>query len=214
MAAVKKERVVIGLSGGVDSSAAAALLVEAGYDVVGITLKLWAHGRWLPGTGVDRREQAVADARAVCQRLGIPHYTLDESAEFERCVVQYFADEYKAGRTPNPCARCNLHLKFGRLLQQAEKLGAQWVATGHHARREQSPESRSALRVSDLSAAGCGTPLGVPQIVAVAIPRPRVRESDPRLGCETPLAFSSVKSSVDLAGVFNVFGIVCRVATT
>jgi len=145
VAAVKKERVVIGLSGGVDSSAAAALLVEAGYDVVGITLKLWAHGRWLPGTGVDRREQAVADARAVCQRLGIPHYTLDESAEFERCVVQYFADEYKAGRTPNPCARCNLHLKFGRLLQQAEKLGAQWVATGHYARREQSPDGARLL---------------------------------------------------------------------
>jgi len=131
-----KTRVVCGMSGGVDSSATAALLLEQGYDVVGITLKLW------PQDCVSRAEdkccgpQAVSDARAVCHKLGIPYYLIDEAAEFQKHVIQYFADEYKAGRTPNPCVMCNQNLKFGRLIDRADQLGAEFIATGHFARIE------------------------------------------------------------------------------
>jgi len=124
------------MSGGVDSSATAALLLEQGYEVVGITLKLW------PQDCVNRAEdkccgpQAVTDARAVCHQLDIPYYLIDESAEFQKHVIQYFADEYKAGRTPNPCVMCNQNLKFGRLLDRADQLGAEFIATGHFARVE------------------------------------------------------------------------------
>jgi tRNA-uridine 2-sulfurtransferase len=142
-----KQRVVVGMSGGVDSSAAAALLLRQGYEVVGITLKLW------PQDCVARAEdkccgpQAVMDARAVCDKLGIPYYLIDEAAEFKERVIRYFGDEYKAGRTPNPCVMCNQHLKFGRLLDRANQLGAQWVATGHFARVELDAEgSRTLLK--------------------------------------------------------------------
>ncbi len=124
------------MSGGVDSSATAALLLEQGYDVVGITLKLW------PQDCVSRAEdkccgpQAVTDARAVCHKLGVPYYLIDEAAEFQKHVIKYFADEYKAGRTPNPCVMCNQNLKFGRLIERADQLGAQFIATGHFARIE------------------------------------------------------------------------------
>jgi tRNA-specific 2-thiouridylase len=132
----KKQRVVCGMSGGVDSSATAALLIEQGYDVIGITLKLW------PQDCVNRAEdkccgpQAVTDARSVCHKLDVPYYLVDESADFQKHVIQYFADEYKAGRTPNPCVMCNQNLKFGRLIDRAEQLGADFIATGHFARVE------------------------------------------------------------------------------
>jgi tRNA-specific 2-thiouridylase len=134
--ASKRQRVVCGMSGGVDSSATAALLLEQGYDVIGITLKLW------PQDCVNRAEdkccgpQAVTDARAVCHKLDIPYYLIDESADFQKHVIQYFADEYKAGRTPNPCVMCNQNLKFGRLIDRADQLGADFIATGHFARVE------------------------------------------------------------------------------
>jgi tRNA-specific 2-thiouridylase len=132
----KRQRVVCGMSGGVDSSATAALLLEQGYDVIGITLKLW------PQDCVNRAEdkccgpQAVTDARSVCDKLDIPYYLIDEAAEFQKHVIQYFADEYKAGRTPNPCVMCNQNLKFGRLIDRADQLGADFIATGHFARIE------------------------------------------------------------------------------
>jgi tRNA-specific 2-thiouridylase len=137
----KKPRVVVGMSGGVDSSAAAALLLEQGYDVVGITLKLW------PQDCVNRAEdkccgpQAVTDARAVSHKLNIPYYLVDEAAEFQQQVIHYFAEEYKAGRTPNPCVMCNEKLKFGTLISRAKKLGAEFVATGHFARTERCRET-------------------------------------------------------------------------
>src|SRR5580704_17207815 len=128
------------MSGGVDSSATAALLLEQGYEVIGITHKLW------PQDCVSRAEdkccgpQAVMDARAVCHKLGIPYYLVDESADFQKFVIQYFADEYKAGRTPNPCVMCNQNLKFGRLIDRADQLGADYIATGHFARIEKSTD--------------------------------------------------------------------------
>jgi len=133
------------MSGGVDSSATAALLLEQGYDVVGITLKLW------PQDCVSRAEdkccgpQAVSDARSVCNKLGVPYYLIDEAAEFQKHVIQYFADEYKAGRTPNPCVMCNQNLKFGRLIDRADQLGAQYIATGHFARVEKTVGQASIL---------------------------------------------------------------------
>jgi len=138
----KRQRVVCGMSGGVDSSATAALLLEQGFDVVGITLKLW------PQDCVNRAEdkccgpQAVTDARSVCDKLGVPYYLIDEAAEFQKHVIQYFADEYKAGRTPNPCVMCNQNLKFGRLIDRADQLGADYIATGHFARVERAGSSR------------------------------------------------------------------------
>ncbi len=134
------------MSGGVDSSAAAALLLEQGYDVVGITLKLW------PQDCVSRAEdkccgpQAVTDARSVCHKLGIPYYLIDEADAFQKQVIQYFADEYKAGRTPNPCVMCNQKLKFGALLDRATQLGGDYIATGHFARVETREDGRVLLK--------------------------------------------------------------------
>jgi tRNA-specific 2-thiouridylase len=143
----KRQRVVCGMSGGVDSSATAALLLEQGYEVIGITLKLW------PQDCVNRAEdkccgpQAVTDARSVCDKLDIPYYLIDEAAEFQKHVIQYFADEYKAGRTPNPCVMCNQNLKFGRLIDRADQLGADFIATGHFARIEKNADgSRHLLK--------------------------------------------------------------------
>ncbi len=132
---------MVGMSGGVDSSATAALLLEQGYDVIGVTLKLW------PQDCVSRAEdkccgpQAVMDARSVCHKLGVPYYLIDEAAEFQKQVINYFAEEYKAGRTPNPCVMCNEKLKFGTLIDRARQLGAEYIATGHFARVEKSPET-------------------------------------------------------------------------
>jgi tRNA-specific 2-thiouridylase len=141
-----KPRVVVGMSGGVDSSAAATLLQQQGYDVIGITLKLW------PQDCLSRAEdkccgpQAVMDARAVCHRLGIPFYLVDEAEAFQQQVIAYFAEEYRAGRTPNPCVMCNDRLKFGTLLQRARQLGAGHIATGHYARVERRDDGRYLLR--------------------------------------------------------------------
>jgi len=142
----QRTRVIVGMSGGVDSSATAALLLEQGYEVVGITLKLW------PQNCVSRAEdkccgpQAVTDARAVCHTLGIPYYLVDEAEQFQTKVIQYFADEYKAGRTPNPCVMCNQNLKFGLLIDRADQLGAQFIATGHFARLERRDDGRVLLK--------------------------------------------------------------------
>jgi tRNA-specific 2-thiouridylase len=128
-----KKRVIIGMSGGVDSSVAAYLLQQEGWDVVGVTMKLW------PQDCMSRAEdkccgpQAIADARSVAHALGIPHYVIDEAVPFEKLVIDYFSEEYKRGRTPNPCVMCNEKLKFGNLWDKATSLGAHYIATGHYA---------------------------------------------------------------------------------
>ena len=135
-----KERVLLGMSGGVDSSVAAYLLREQGYEVVGVTMKVW------PQDCITRAEdkccgpQAVADARGVAHALGIPHYVVDEADQFEKLVINYFSSEYQAGRTPNPCVMCNEKLKFGNLWEKAQALDCDFIATGHYATIEQQPE--------------------------------------------------------------------------
>ena len=131
-------RVVVAMSGGVDSSIAAALMVEAGHEVVGLTMSLYDASRSeRRGRGGTCCSPAEIDlARQVCERLDIPHYTVDEQARFQAAVIDDFAREYAAGRTPNPCARCNEHVKFGPLLTRARALGADRLVTGHYARLE------------------------------------------------------------------------------
>jgi tRNA-specific 2-thiouridylase len=131
------ETVVVAMSGGVDSSVSAALLHEYNYRVIGITLNLWDYHA--SGGNVNLESgccsiDTMADARAVCHKLGVPHYVLDLREVFDRSVQQNFIDEYFTGRTPNPCVRCNTFIKWGALLQQAQDLGASFLATGHYAR--------------------------------------------------------------------------------
>ena len=124
-------RVVVAMSGGVDSSLAAALLVEQGHEVIGIMMRLWAE------EGAVNRccsPKAVEDARRVCQILDIPFYLVNCEREFKTRVLDYFVREYARGRTPNPCLACNRHIKFGSLLKRALALGARHLATGHYAR--------------------------------------------------------------------------------
>jgi tRNA-uridine 2-sulfurtransferase len=137
-----RERVVVGMSGGVDSSVAAALLVEQGFDVVGITMKVWKRAETDDVAGAFGSccgTQASDDARRVARTLGIPYYLLDMEREFDRAVIERFTDEYRRGRTPVPCVACNTDLKFGSLLGRARAWGAAAVATGHYARITREP---------------------------------------------------------------------------
>lgn len=130
-------RVVVAMSGGVDSAVTAALLQEEGYDVIGVTLKVWGHGDDGPSE-YSRHScctlETIEDARLMAAHLGIPHYLLNAEREFEAHVVTPFCREYATGRTPLPCAVCNNEVKFGTLLRRALAWGAEWVATGHYAR--------------------------------------------------------------------------------
>jgi tRNA (5-methylaminomethyl-2-thiouridylate)-methyltransferase len=130
-----RERIVIAMSGGVDSSTAAAMLVDAGHDVVGVTLRLYdASGTAASIGGRCCGPRDIEDARATAVHLGIPHHVIDESAAFSAAVIDDFVAEYRAGRTPNPCVRCNERIKFGPLLSFVDAVGAAALATGHYAR--------------------------------------------------------------------------------
>ena len=126
-------RVLVAMSGGVDSSVAAALLVEQGYDVVGVTMKLFCYGDDVPDRPCCSLD-SINDARRVCHQLGVPHYVLNLESAFGHAVVDDFAREYARGRTPIPCVRCNTFTKFRDLLVKAEAVDAELVATGHYAR--------------------------------------------------------------------------------
>ncbi len=128
-----KERIVVAMSGGVDSSVAAVLLKEQGYDVIGISMRLWTYDR--EATHGCCTPEDLDDARKVAQIHGFPHYIVDLEKDFEKTVVDNFLKSYRMGETPNPCARCNQDVKFSILLKKAKELGAKYLATGHYARR-------------------------------------------------------------------------------
>lgn len=126
-----KKKVLLGMSGGVDSSVSAILLQKQGYEVIGCTMKLWEPRDDEESTCCG--SQAVYDAKRVCDQLGIPHYTINCKKEFKEKVVDNFIQEYKEARTPNPCVECNKYLKFGVFYKKARELGCDYIATGHYA---------------------------------------------------------------------------------
>lgn len=145
---MQSKRVIVGMSGGLDSSVAAALLVEAGYDVVGITIKTYRYEDVGGAVGSETSccsLDGINDARRVATRLGIPHYVYDFTEPFGREIIDYFTDAYLAGDTPNPCVMCNRHIKWTEMLRRADAIGADFVATGHYARLRTGDDGRIVL---------------------------------------------------------------------
>ena len=149
-----KKKVVVGMSGGVDSSVAAYLLKEAGYDVVGVTMQIWQDEDQTvqEENGGCCGLSAVDDARRVAWDLDIPYYVMNFKQEFKENVIDYFVDEYIQGRTPNPCIACNRFVKWESLLKRSLDIGAEYIATGHYAQIEQLPSGRYALKKSATAA--------------------------------------------------------------
>ena len=145
-----KEKVVVGMSGGVDSSVAAYLLKQQGYEVIGVTMQIWQDETEdaIEDNGGCCGLSAVLDARSVADKLDIPYYVLNFKKDFKKTVIDYFVDEYFAGRTPNPCIACNRHVKWESLLQRSLQLGAKYIATGHYSRIIQLPNGRYTLKTA------------------------------------------------------------------
>ncbi len=143
------KRIVVAMSGGVDSSVVAALAARTGAETIGVTLQLYDHGSAVKRAGSCCAGQDIRDARAVADRLGIAHYVFDHESRFRETVIDHFADEYMAGRTPIPCVRCNMGVKFTDLFRLARELGADCLATGHYVKRVEGKAGAELHRAAD-----------------------------------------------------------------
>ena len=143
------KRIVVAMSGGVDSSVVAALAARTGAETIGVTLQLYDHGAAVQRTGSCCAGQDIRDARAVADRLGIAHYVFDHESRFRDSVIDQFADDYANGRTPIPCVQCNMGVKFTDLLSLSRELGADCLATGHYVRRAMGPDGAELHRAAD-----------------------------------------------------------------
>ena len=145
----ENKRIVVAMSGGVDSSVVAAILSDQGYDVIGITLQLYDHGKTIEKKGACCAGSDIYDAKLVASQLNIPHYVLDFEARFKESVIDDFADTYLSGQTPVPCIRCNEKVKFTDLLNIAKDLDADMLATGHYVRKVDGPHGPELHTASD-----------------------------------------------------------------
>jgi tRNA-uridine 2-sulfurtransferase len=184
-------RVVVAMSGGVDSSVVAALVQAAGYETIGITLQLYDHGAALKKQGACCAGQDIHDARRVADRIGIAHYVLDYESRFKEAVMDNFADTYLAGYTPIPCVRCNQSVKFRDLLETAQDLGADCLVTGHYVARVAGPEGSEMRRAADPARdqsyflfATTREQLDYLRFPLATLPKPVVREIAQAMGLE------------------------------
>lgn len=184
-----KRRIVVAMSGGVDSSVVAALAAQSGAETIGVTLQLYDHGEAVGRAGSCCAGRDIRDARAVCDRLGIAHYVFDHASSFRETVIDDFADEYLAGRTPIPCVKCNMGPKFTDLFALARDLGADCLATGHYVRRVEGTAGAELHRAADPARdqsyflfATTQAQLDFLRFPLGGMPKPQVRELAAELG--------------------------------